>query len=101
MIDLVVEPRVSKTWEAFCQETPPYSIALDGYVIGPPAFAPTGPHANFDHHDGVDRLASRSTCMQVYLAIVFEWHVIPVYLFAFILILFQHFPVLWKHCAMM
>ena len=69
MIDLVIEPRVSKTWEQFCAEAPPYSIALDGYVEGPPAFSPTGPHANFDHHAEVDRLSTRSTCMQVYMAV--------------------------------
>ncbi len=69
MIELHVEPRVTRTWEAFCQEAPPNSIALDGYVHGPPAFSPAGPHANFDHHARVDRLSTRSTCMQVYLAV--------------------------------
>ena len=69
MIDLFVEPRVTKTWAAFCAENPPYSIALDGYVNGPPAFSPMGPHANFDHHAKVDRLSTRSTCMQVFMAV--------------------------------
>ncbi len=68
-MELHVEPRVSKTWDAFRAENPPYSIALDGYVIGAPAFDPKGPHANFDHHADVDRLATRSTCMQVFMAI--------------------------------
>gem|GEM_PF-6274584 len=37
-ITLDVEPGVTKTWDAFCRESPPYSIALDGYVNGPPAY---------------------------------------------------------------
>lgn len=44
-------------------------MALDGYVNGPPAYAAWGPHANFDHHQGVDRIGTRSTCFQVFLAI--------------------------------
>jgi len=54
-IHLHVEPGVSKDWGTFQREAPPYSIALDGYVIGPPSFADAGPHANFDHHVEVDR----------------------------------------------
>ena len=69
MIDLFVEPRVTKSWEAFCRENPPCSIGLDGYIDGPPAFSPIGPHANFDHHAKVDRLSTRSTCMQVFMAV--------------------------------
>lgn len=69
-IHLHVEPGISKDWRAFQREAPLCSIALDGYVIGPPAFADAGPHANFDHHVEVDRLATRSTCMQVFLAIM-------------------------------
>ena len=49
--------------------TRPYSIALDGYVHGGPWFDKKGPCINFNHHEGVDRLATRSTCAQVYLAI--------------------------------
>ncbi len=69
MIQLHVEPRVTKTWEAFLAEAPPHSIALDGYVEGPPSFSSVGPHANFDHHLQVDRLSTRSTCMQVFMAV--------------------------------
>lgn len=69
MIDLYVEPRVTKSWARFCSENPPLSISLDGYVEGPPAFSPIGPHANFDHHAKVDRLSTRSTCMQVFMAV--------------------------------
>jgi hypothetical protein len=69
MIELHIEPRVTRSWEEFCAECPPYSIALDGYVEGPPAFSPDGPHANFDHHAEVDRLSTRSTCMQTFMAV--------------------------------
>ena len=69
MIELHIEPRTTKTWQRFQDENPPFSVALDGYVDGPPAFSPVGPHANFDHHRLVDRLSTRSTCMQVFLAV--------------------------------
>lgn len=69
VIQLHVEPRVTKTWNEFQEENPPFSMALDGYVDGPPAFSPKGPHVNFDHHRMVDRLSTRSTCMQVYMAV--------------------------------
>lgn len=55
--------------KVFCQETGPFSIALDGYVKGGPWFEKKGPRANFNHHEEVDRLATRSTCGQVHLAI--------------------------------
>jgi len=45
------------------------SIALDGYVKGPPRFFIQGPYANFNHHEGVARIATRSTCAQVYFYI--------------------------------
>ena len=53
----------------FCRDTAPYSIAIDGFVRGEPWFDPRGPHANFNHHEDVDRLATRATCAQVHLAI--------------------------------
>lgn len=67
MINLIVEPRITKTWEQFCKEAPSYSIALDGYVSGPPEYSDLGPHINFNHHEGVDRLATSSTSQQVYI----------------------------------
>ncbi|EMI16209.1 hypothetical protein RMSM_06877 [Rhodopirellula maiorica SM1] len=69
-IELHVEPGVEKSWQDFCRENPPKSIALDGYVNGPPAYDPSGPYANFDHHCGVNRLATRSTSGQVLVAIL-------------------------------
>jgi hypothetical protein len=69
VITLNVEPRVVKTWSQFIQEKPPFSLALDGYVRAAPRFNPRGPHANFDHHEEVNRLCTRSSCAQIYLAI--------------------------------
>lgn len=69
MIDLFVEPRITKTWDQFLQEKPPFSIALDGYVADKPRYDPRGPWLNFNHHEYVDRMSTRSTTAQVHLAI--------------------------------
>jgi hypothetical protein len=68
-IVLHVAPRIVVPWEEFQQTTPPFSIGLDGLVYGRPRFAPTGPHLNFNHHEEVDRLGTRSTSAQVLLAL--------------------------------
>jgi hypothetical protein len=70
MINLIVEPGVVLSWDEFTQTKPPYSIALDGYVNSVSELDFNGPYLNFDHHSGVRRLITRSTCAQVYLAIV-------------------------------
>ncbi len=57
------------TWEAFCAEKGPFSIALDGYVAAGPRFDPSGPRLNLNHHEEVDRLATRATCAQVLMAL--------------------------------
>ncbi|MEO6077648.1 MAG: hypothetical protein ABIP54_02585 [Candidatus Andersenbacteria bacterium] len=57
------------SWANFCSTTGPFSIAIDGYINAPPEFDPSGPRANFDHHYGVNRLATRSTTGQVLMAI--------------------------------
>lgn len=56
-------------WEEFKATRPMGSIALDGYVTGPPNYEPVGPYANFNHHEGVDRLATLSTAQQIVQAI--------------------------------
>jgi hypothetical protein len=69
---LVVEPgEPPMFWEDFTHSRGGYSIALDGYVkTGPKFFMDGGgPYANFNHHEDVDRLATRSTCAQVLMAI--------------------------------
>lgn len=63
---LDVEPGVVQSWEEFQSSKPPFSIALDGYVSGQTNYSPDGPYANFNHHEMVDRLATRCTCMQIY-----------------------------------
>ena len=67
---LEVRPEVSgMPWIDFVQKSPPFSIAIDGYVYGRPEFSFGGPRANFNHHEDVDRLATRSTCAQVLMAV--------------------------------
>lgn len=60
------------SWEAFVNGHPPFSIALDGFVVGPPRFAltPRGPFRSFDHHEFVDRSCTLATCEQVRRAIL-------------------------------
>jgi hypothetical protein len=70
MIKLVVEPKTPPlSWPEFCARTPEFSIALDGFVGEGPAFDNEAPRANFNHHEGCDRLATRATCGQVLMAI--------------------------------
>lgn len=57
------------SWEAFVARTDPFSVALDGYVATGPRFDPDGPRINLNHHEEVDRLATRATCAQVLIAI--------------------------------
>ena len=62
-------PRVVITWQEFVDTHPVRSIALDGYVKGQPRFNREGTHVNFDHHEDVNRLATRCTASQVSMAI--------------------------------
>lgn len=67
---LHVEPDVPPmSWEDFCCQKPPFSIALDGYVGDAPKFDEDGPYLNLNHHEQVDRLATRATCAQVLMAL--------------------------------
>ena len=75
-VRLYVEPGVTYSWEDFLLRKPFYSIALDGIVAHKTERVAefskdkaVGPFANFDHHAGVDRLATRSTSQQVYMEI--------------------------------
>ena len=69
MISMAIRPRQTMTWEQFCQETPPGSIALDGMVSGGPRWDERTLHLNLDHHDGVVREATMSTCRQAMFAV--------------------------------
>jgi hypothetical protein len=67
---LHMHPRdLPQTWEDFCASKAPYSIALDGYVATGPRFDQSGPWLNLNHHEEVDRLATRATCAQVLMAL--------------------------------
>ena len=55
------------SFEDFVLNTPESSVALDGYVRGAPQIGKT--HADFDHHEGVERYQTPSTCLQVLAAI--------------------------------
>lgn len=68
-MEITVHARTVRTWETFVAESPTHSIALDGYVFGRPRFDPQGPRANFNHHEEVSRLCTRSSCAQVFLAL--------------------------------
>lgn len=57
------------TWERFVKNAPKNSIALDGFVYGAPKKDLDSHHENFNHHEEVDRLATRSTCEQVEMAL--------------------------------
>jgi hypothetical protein len=57
------------SWRDFLKESPPFSIALDGYVAAPTKRDLKGPRANYDHHKGVDRISTRSTSDQVAMEI--------------------------------
>jgi hypothetical protein len=64
-----VLPREVMSWDEFLTRTPPYSIALDGAVVGKPRWDPRTTHQNFNHHEEVVRAATMSTSMQVFFAI--------------------------------
>jgi len=57
------------SWEAFCKEMPPRSIAVDGFVHGPPRNDYQKLYFNFDHHDGPPRGAMLCSGRQVREAI--------------------------------
>lgn len=68
-VQLVIRPGETVPWENFVQDTPSCSVALDGYVPEPPNRDEESRHLNFNHHEGVDGLATRSTCAQVLMNI--------------------------------
>ena len=68
-ITLHVCPGKEIGWEEFERIAPPNSIALDGFVRGAPRYDPAMKRANFNHHQDVDRLGTRSTSGQIQVAI--------------------------------
>ena len=68
--NLIIEPNTPPlSRKEFCAAKKGPAIALDGYVSGGPFVDEKGPHLNFNHHERVNRLATRATCGQVLLAI--------------------------------
>lgn len=57
------------SWQEFLSSHPSYSAALDGYVNVGPRFDNQKIMVNYNHHEEVDRLATRATCAQVLMAI--------------------------------
>jgi hypothetical protein len=66
---MYVGPRKVEQWDVFRTTYPERSIALDGFVYGKPNYDPEGVYLNANHHEDVDRLATRSTASQVYIAL--------------------------------
>lgn len=69
-ITLHVQPGIVLTWKEFKKKAPRHSIAIDGYVDHPTIFDEANLIHNFDHHKGVNRLATRATCEQIRKAIL-------------------------------
>jgi len=69
-IEIKMEPTTPPmSWDDFVVKTPKFSIALDGFVSTGPKFDESGPRANMNHHEDVDRLATRATCAQALMAV--------------------------------
>jgi len=62
-IKLVFEPGKEVSWDEM-REYPCRSIAIDGYCKGGPRFDQERTILNVNHHEGVDRIATRSSCLQ-------------------------------------
>lgn len=62
-VHLRCEPRKTVSWDEF-SAYPPYGIAIDGYCAGPPRSSDDGLLLNINHHEQVDRIATRSSCAQ-------------------------------------
>ncbi|MBU1915685.1 hypothetical protein KKC47_00975, partial [Patescibacteria group bacterium] len=60
---IIVQPGREVRWSQF-QRYPPFSIALDGFCVGPTRFSKDGQRITLDHHRGVNDVAVRATCGQ-------------------------------------
>lgn len=69
IINLIIQPRKSISWEEFLNSTSGPSIALDGYVNDAPNYSESTKHVNFDHHHDVVREATMATAEQVLMAV--------------------------------
>ena len=62
---LYICPGTVMTWEEFVEQTPEGSFGLDGLVSGRTRYDLKTGHANFNHHEGADRMNTRSTAGQI------------------------------------
>lgn len=67
-MQIIMEPTVPPLTRQQFRDKPRKSIAADGYVYGGPWFDADLLHANFNHHEEVDRLATRCSSAQVLMA---------------------------------
>ena len=65
---IVAHPGRSFSFDWLVTQAAP-AIALDGCVRGPSRWAADGPYASLNHHEGVDRGSTRSTCEQSVLLV--------------------------------
>lgn len=65
---LVCRPGRTVTWKKF-QEYPARSIAVDGFCSGRPQATKDGLRININHHEEVDRFATRSSCDQALILV--------------------------------
>jgi hypothetical protein len=64
-IKLIWRPGEQVDWEEFkSDDFPNYSMAVDGFCTGGPRFSYKRRKLNINHHEGVDRLATRSSSDQ-------------------------------------
>lgn len=69
-VQLIVEPGKVYSWKEFKKKAPIRSIVIDGCADHPTIFDAEKILHNFDHHKGVNRLATRATCEQIRKAIL-------------------------------
>ncbi len=62
-VRLIVQPGKTVSWKQF-SKYPKYSIAIDGYCSGRPRSTSDGLRLNINHHEGCDRIATRSSAPQ-------------------------------------
>ncbi len=65
----IIPGKVVTREEFLSNKFPKNSIALDGFCNGGPFTETRAGKYNFDHHDGILRLAARATCGQVQVAL--------------------------------
>ena len=69
-VTLIMRPETEPlTWDEFRAASGPFAIALDGYVKEGPRYDAAAPRLNLNHHEEVERLATRATCAQALMSL--------------------------------